>query len=341
MREFELEAFSAEEDILNKGLGRNNPNISVPSLGGGNSNWGIPISLGGTSLDPSTDHSIWNASTWSDAFGFGGSGDSGDGGGVEESGGLSEEDLAMKRKLYGKLEGLIDRPYNPYTGDMYTDRSPEELALLKEMQEGADFDTARTNLGFTSDVYKDAVGYDVDRLSADASRLMDEGSVYRDKVADTTMRQMNEAATMSGMINRGHQVGGGTAFGDRAYMQDMWGKENYLSAAGDQLGKMNLGAYQDSLNRARTLQQDRLGAAGLYGNTVMTDLGIGRQGQASRFGAFQQDRGYQDRDKAYDRQMHYERENDPYKKLAFNTGIFSSMPFDEKVVTQQPASGGK
>ena len=35
MREFELEAFSAEEDILNKGLGRNNPNISVPSLGGG------------------------------------------------------------------------------------------------------------------------------------------------------------------------------------------------------------------------------------------------------------------------------------------------------------------
>ena len=338
MREFELEAFSAEEDILNKGLGRNKPNIV--DLGGGNSNWGIPLSLGGTSLDPSTDHSIWNASTWSGALGLGGGG-SGDGGGVEESGGLSEEDLAMKRKLYGKLEGLIDKPYNPYTGDRYTDRSPEELALLREMQGGADFDTARANLGFTSDVYKKGAGYGVDELSADASRLMDEGSVYRDKVADATMRQMNEAATMSGMINRGHQVGGGTAFGDRAYMQDIWGKQNYLSAAGDQLGKMNLAAYQDSLNRARTLQQDRLGAAGLYGNTVLQDLGIGTQGQASRFGAFQQDRGYQDRDKAWAKKMHDDRENYPYKNLAFASGIFSGMPFDEKVVTQQPAAGGK
>ena len=60
MSEFKLEAFSTEADILNKGLGRNIPKI-----------------ISGTSLDPSTSHSIWNISNWT-----GGGGDGGGDGGV-------------------------------------------------------------------------------------------------------------------------------------------------------------------------------------------------------------------------------------------------------------------
>jgi hypothetical protein len=62
MSEFGLKAFSSEADVLNKGINRNIPNINNP--------------LSGTSLDPATGHSIWNASTWSNMFGGGG----GDGG---------------------------------------------------------------------------------------------------------------------------------------------------------------------------------------------------------------------------------------------------------------------
>ncbi len=57
MSEFGLKAFSSEADVLNKGINRNIPNINNP--------------LSGTSLDPATGHSIWNASTWSNMFGGG------------------------------------------------------------------------------------------------------------------------------------------------------------------------------------------------------------------------------------------------------------------------------
>jgi hypothetical protein len=170
---------------------------------------------------------------------------------------------------------------------------------------------------------------------------MGAGSTYRDQVADTTMRQMREQASKQGMINRGRQIGGGAAFGDRSYLQDSLNNQNYLSAAGDQLGKMNMSAYRESLDRARGLNIDRQSAAGRYGNTVMQDLGIGRQGQASRSGAFQQDRSYKDKDLSTLKKRHDARENYPYKNLAFASGIYSGMPFDEKVVTNEPASGGK
>lgn len=346
MREFKLEAFSAEEDILNKGLGRNKPNISVPSFGG-DWDWGVPF-VGGTSLDPTTDHSIWDASNWGDSLGFGGS-DSSLSEGTSESGGLSEEDKAMKAMFYKEIKKLFDEEYKPYEKDRYTDRSKGELDVLSKLKEGGGYqdlyDKASTDLGFTSDVYKDAAGYDIDRLSADASRLMDEGSVYRDKVADETIRRMNELASMQGMVNRTNQVGSDTAWGDRATMQDMYGKQNYLSAAGSQLANLNFGAYQDSLNRARQLQLDRQGAAGRYGQTALQNLGIGTGGldkhYSTSLGAFGQDRDYQDRDKGWDYKMWSDKQNYPFKKLAYASGLYSGMPFEEKTITQQPASGGK
>jgi len=306
--------------------------------------------IGGTSLDPSTGHSVWNASTWAEAMGMGGGDGGGDGSGSgTESGGLSEEDLAMKRRMYSELTGLMDKKYNPYTGDTQTDRSPEEIALLNKLKAGGGYgalsDTARTNLGFTSDAFKKGAEYGVGDLDRDASELMGAGSTYRDQVANTTMRQMNEAATNQGMINRGHQIGGGAAWGDRSFLQDSTNNQNFLNATGDQLGKMNMSAYNNSLDRASGLNTNRLNAAGRYGDTVMQDLGIGMGGldktYATSLGAFGKDRAYQDRDLATAKKDWDAKENFDWKKLGFGSGIFSGMPFDEKVVTNQPASGGK
>jgi len=338
MSEFKLEAFSAEEDILNKGLGRNMPNIF------------------GTSLDPSTSHSVWNISNWN-PFSSGG-GDGGGSGGPEESGGLSEEDLEMKKLIYGKLKGLMDKEYNPYTGDTQTDRSPEELELLKKLKGGGGYsslyDTARTNLGFgaegvtpgsAADVYKTGMGYGTDELGLDTSALMGAGSTYRDQVADTTMRQMNEAATRQGMINRGHQIGGGAAWGDRSTLQDITNNQSYLTATGDVLGKMNMGAYDRARSDALSLKRGREGSAGLYSDAIMRDLGLGTgsldKTYSTSLGAYGKDRAYLDKDLLTKKKAWDAKENYPYKNLAFSSGIYSGMPFDEKVVTNQPASGGK
>jgi hypothetical protein len=318
--------------------------------GSSNSNWGIPVSIGGTSLDPSTSHSIWNASNW-DPRSWGGGDGEGDGGGGDttESGGLSEEDLAMKRRMYSELTGLMDKKYNPYTGDTQTNRSPEEMALLNKLKGGGGYsslyDTARTDLGFTSNAFKNAAGYGVGDLDRDAGKLMGAGSTYRDQVANTTMRQMNEAATNQGMINRGHQIGGGAAWGDRSVLQDSTNNQNFLNATGDVLGKMNMSAYNNALDRTSGLNTTKLNAAGRYGDTVMQDLGLGTgsldKTYGTQFGAFGKDRAYQDRDLATAKKDWDAKENFDWKKLGFGAGVFSGMPFDEKVVTNEPASGGK
>jgi len=108
---------------------------------------------------------------------------------------------------------------------------------------------------------------------------------------------------------------------------------------------MNLSAYNTSLDRARGLNIDKLNAAGRYGGTVMQDLGLGTGGldktYSTSLGAFGKDRAYGDRDLLTKKKAWDARENYPYKNLAFTSGIYSGMPFEEKVVTQQPASGGK
>ena len=58
------------------------------------------------------------------------------GGGVETAGGLGEEDLAMKKKLYDQLQTYLGQEYEGYDQPRFADRSPEALALLKQAQEG-------------------------------------------------------------------------------------------------------------------------------------------------------------------------------------------------------------
>ena len=280
---------------------------------------------------------------------FGGSGGGGD---MDTEGGLSAEDKAFKTYMYSKLKPLMEQEYESYEGDRYADRSPEELALLGQLKEGGGYkelyDKAATDLGCTQQAYKDAAGYGVDELDADTAALMG-GDTYRNEVSDRILRDMNRGASMSGMdINRaalGSFAGGTHSRGGTGGTARLQSNLGYHQQAGDALSKLHYGAYRDAQNRARTLQQDRLGAAGRYGNEIGRELGFRTGGldkhYSTSLGAFGKDREYLDRDLGVDYQDWKDKKNWDWKKLGFGAGIYSGLPFEEKVVSQQPASGGK
>jgi len=315
MSEFKLEAFSAEEDILNKGLNRNTPNVSTP--GGAFQKF------------------------WDNLTGGGGGGGGGSGSDSSTEGGLSAEDQEMKELIYGKIKGMFDQKYEGFEGDRFADRSPEELALLKTMQEGHPmFDKASKELGFSQDIYKKGTEYGVSDLDRDAGALMS-GDPYRNEVSERILRDMNRGASMSGMDIRGQGIGAGAAFGDRGDVARLRSNLGYQRQAGEALSNLHYGALRDARSSARQLQQDRLGAAGKYGSTAIQKLGVGGQKLASRYGGFKDDRSYKDRDLGFDYKQWQDKQNFPYKQLGFGSGIYSGMPFEEKVSTVQPASGGK
>ena len=268
----------------------------------------------------------------------------GGGGGSQEFGGLSDEDKAFKKMLYDQFGELPDE-FEAYTGDRYADRSPEELALLKQMQEGHPmFDQASQDLGFAQDVYKTGAEYGVDQLDRDASALM-AGNTYRNEVRDQILQDMNRGASMSGMdLNKQALfagAGGTHSRGGTGGTQRLLSNQNYMSQAGDALTKLNFGAYQDALNRARTLRQDRETSAGRYGQTALQNLGIGTQKIGSQLGSFRDDRKYRDRDLDVDYQNWKSEKEFPWKRLSYGSNLLQGMPIEEKGMTTQPASGGK
>ena len=113
---------------------------------------------------------------------------------------------------------------------------------------------------------------------------------------------------------------------------------------GDALAAYEVGEFG---RRAKTniQDQDRLGAAGRYGNEIGRELGFRTGGldkhYSTSLGAFGKDREYLDRDLGVDYQDWKDKKNWDWKKLGFGAGIYSGLPFEEKVVSQQPASGGK
>ena len=280
---------------------------------------------------------------------FWGSSGGGSGGDMNTSGGLSAEDLEMKKLIYGKLKGLIDKEHSAYTGYMFTDREQGELDLLESLKTGGGYqphyDKASTDLGFSKGVYKTGAEYGTSDLDRDASALMQGGSAYRQNVADQVLSDMSRGASMQGMNITANALGSGAFGGDRAMLAQGLNQQNYLSAAGRQLGNMNMQAYNQALNQARGLNLDRQRAAGGYSDTVLKNLGINTQGLDKRYqtqlGSYQQDRGYQDRDLMQARKDWNEKQNWPYKNLQYVSGIYSGSPFEEKVSTAQPSSGGK
>lgn len=271
------------------------------------------------------------------------------GGGSSSEGGLSAEDLEIKKLLYGKLKDLADKGYVSYEGDMFANRSQGELDLLETLKGGGGYqpfyDQASTNLGLSSDVYKKGMNYKTSDLDADAAELMQGGSTYRRDVADQTLADMNRAASMSGMNLSANALGSGAFGGDRAMLAQGLNQQNYLQAAGRQLGQMNMQAYNQSLNNAMKLRQGREQSARGYSDQVLKNLGINTQGLDKKYstslGAYKTDRGYLDRDLAQDRKDWDQEQNFDYNQLKYLTGIFGGMPFEEKVAKQQAASGGK
>ena len=64
------------------------------------------------------------------------------------------------------------------------DTLAQELALLQELQEGAMYDKASQDLGFTSDIYKKGAQYGVDELQSDAEKFMT-SDLYRNVVNES------------------------------------------------------------------------------------------------------------------------------------------------------------
>jgi len=266
------------------------------------------------------------------------------GGDMDTEGGLSAEDKAFKTYLYSKLKPLMEQEYESYEGDRFADRSPEELALLKQAQEGHPmFDQASKDLGFTQQAYKDAAGYDIDQLDKDTADLM-AGDSYRE-VERSILEAMNRGASMSGMDITGSAWGsgaGGThSRGGTSGTARLQSNLGYHKQAGDALSKLHYDALRDARGTARGLRDDRLRAAQGYGSTALANLGIGKDKYASQFGAFKDERGDRQRDLDWNYKQWLDEKNDPYKKFSWGTGNWGTMPFEEKVVTSQPASGGK
>ena len=290
--------------------------------------------------NPQDPDSIWDAGNWGDAwnsvFRSGGGG-----GGSTEFGGLSPQDEAFKKMLYDSFSSLKDQEYESYSGDRYADRSPEELALLKQMQGGHPmFDEASKDLGFTKGVYKTGAEYGVSDLDRDAGELMS-GDTYRNEVAERILRDMNRGASMSGMDLTGQQNFGGTGGGDRADLARLSSNLGYSEKAGDALSNLHYNALKDARSSARQLNLDRQTSAGNFGKTALANLGIGTDKVSSQFGAFKSDRDYQDRDLGFDYQDWKDKKNWDWKKLSYGSNLFTGMPIEEKGMTQQPASGGK
>ena len=288
-------------------------------------------------FSPLVNPSVWSGKKYYDLLSPGGGGGGGE---SQEFGGLSEQDEAFKKYLYEQFQALPTE-YESYSGDRFADRSPEELALLKQMQSGHPmYDKASKDLGFTSDVYKTGAEYGVDQLDADTEALM-AGDTYRNEVSDRILRDTNRLASMSGMDLTGRQNFGGTANTDRADLALLGSNLGYAEKASDALTKLNYGAYRDAQGTARQLRSDRETSAGRFGNTALQNLGIGKDKYASKVDAFKGDRAYQDRDRGFDYKEWQEKKNFPWKRLQFGSGMFSGMPIEEKGMTQQPASGGK
>jgi len=152
---------------------------------------------------------------------------------------------------------------------------------------------------------------------------------------------MNRGASMSGMDIRGQGIGAGAAFGDRGDVARLRSNLGYQRQAGEALSNLHYGALKDARGTARQLSQDRQTSAGLFGKTSLANLGIGRDKVASRFGAYEGDRKYQDRDRGFDFNQWQKKQDFPFKKLSLGSSFFSGMPIEEKGMTQQPASGGK
>ena len=283
------------------------------------------------------------------------SGGGGGGSSPDSVGGLSPEDRAFIDSIYSDYQGLPDA-YEKYTGKRFADISPEEQELLNKLKTGggykALYDKAQGTydeqgnltggLGLAGDVYKG----DMQRTDQD---ILDQAEALRNPFLSGQEEQIQRFLS-KGLADANIQNNylGSTLGADRSSRTGVAmqpAQEALFQSAGDAYSNLQYKSFQDSINRARQLNQDRTRGADAYGNYVMQDLGLGTGGldkdYGTRMNAFMQDRANTQRGLDFDFQEYQLEKMFPFTKLGFGANLVGSMPLEQKTAVQQPASGGK
>ena len=269
----------------------------------------------------------------------------GSGGGSYEAGGLSEDDIAFKKKLFEMFENLPDE-FTKYTGNRYADMSPGEQSVLKNLQGGGGYqplyDKATKDLGFSQDIMRGAADYDTTKLTADTQALM---NPYEQSVIDASLADVSSAAaainaqTGASALGLGAYGGTGAARAKQLATQPLL-KQHAATSAG-----LRKSGYDTAMNQAMGLQQNRQGVAMNMAGLTGQELGFGVGGldkkYTSQFSGYGQERAYKQQDLDFDFDQWQKEQGYDFQKLAFGGNLFSGMPYEQKQVAMQPASGGK
>ena len=310
---FTTNAFTVESDILNRQPGT----IANIDAWGGASDW------------------------WNSLWGTGGGGS----GGAESVGGLSETDRDFIDQLYTDYGNLPDE-YTRYTGNRYADISPEEQGILEKLQGGGGYkslyDTARTNLGLSGDVYKDNMNLTNEQL---LSQAQDFSNPFQADLEGQVTRQLSKGLAGANIQNQASAFDSGAGGGSRVGYAGQPAQEALFRGAGDALTNIKSKNFYDSLNMARTANQDRMSGASAYGNYVNQDLGLGVGGLdkdfGTKLGAFAQDRANQQQDLDFGFEEWGREQMFPWTKLSFGGNLVGNLPLEQKTAVQQPPKGGK
>ena len=310
---FTTNAFTVESDIINRQPGT----ITDIDAWGGASDW------------------------WNSFWGTGGGGS----GGADSVGGLSEKDRAFINQLYSDYGDLPDK-YTKYTGNRFADISPEEQGILEQLQGGGGYkslyDDARTNLGLSGDVYKDSMNLTNQQL---LNQAQDFSNPFQADLEGQVTRQLSQGLAGANIQNQASAFGSGAGGGSRVGYAGQPAQEALFRGAGDALTNIKSKNFYDSLNMARTANQDRMSGASAYGNYVNQDLGLGVGGLdkdfGTKLGAFAQDRANQQRDLDFGFEEWGREQMFPWTKLSFGGNLVGNLPLEQKTAVQQPPKGGK
>lgn len=194
---------------------------------------------------------------------------------------------------------LSDRPYQGFEGQRFAD-------LNGTQQQGIDAITQRATQGSaTVNNAEQALNQNI--TGGQTNPYLD-GLVS--KAQDSVRSQFNTGAVNSG------------SFGNSGL------QEQFAGQLGDVASNMYGQAYETDRNR----QMQSIGMAQQFGNQAYTDAG-----QLLNAGQMQQDQAQQGLDFGY--QQFQDEQNDPYRRLAAQAGVFGSFPGQSSTTSQN--SGGK
>jgi hypothetical protein len=194
---------------------------------------------------------------------------------------------------------LSKTPFNPYTGDRFADLNQAQNSGIDMIQQRAQNGSATVNNA------EQALNQNIQ--GGQSNPYLDS---MVGRAQDSVRSQFNTGAVTSG------------SFGNSGL------QEQFQRGLGDVASQMYGQAYEG--DKARQMQS--IGMAQQFGNQQYQDAG-----QMLQAGQIQQDQAQQGQDFNY--QQFQEQENDPYKKLAAMSGVFSSGLGTTQ--TSKQSGGGK